>query len=479
MISLNVTWEEFLKIIKQEAGSQVVETWFKAVTLEQSDTTTSTAYLCMPNQFVNNWIKQHYTDLLKKHLSRLLGVPDIHLKFSCIKTRTSDDSSIIPAHSLREKNLPRTQTDNAVARTEHPPKNSLVSKIREKKEKQQNLSGLNISYQFDNFVVGPSNSLAQAAIYAIAQAPLGTVYNPLFIYGGTGLGKTHLLHAVGNEIKRKNPRLRISYETADHFMNEFINAIRFDKSPRFREKFNNLDLLLLDDVQFFSNKEQTQETFFHIFNSLHAQNKQIVLSSDTYPHEIKGLPSRLKSRMSWGLNADIQVPDLETKIAILKKKAEVNQLTLPDDVATYLASRVVSNIRELEGSLIRVGAFASLTNNPITKELAERVLLNTTEEKKEGIMLNKVLSTVAHHYNISVHDLKSKKRHKNIAFVRQVAFYMMKKLSFCSLSAIGSYVGGRDHSTVIHAVTKIEHQLTTDTVLAGELKTVEQEIIAN
>ncbi|MCK4517403.1 chromosomal replication initiator protein DnaA, partial [Candidatus Babeliales bacterium] len=267
------------------------------------------------------------------------------------------------------------------------------------------------------------------------------------------------------------------YVTTDQFMREFITSIRFDKCNQFREKYEKIDLLLLDDIQFLSNKEQTQETFFHIFNTLHQKHKQIILSSDTFPKEIKGLQNRLQSRMEWGLVADIQTPDLETKIAILKRKAENQAIKLDDDVADLIASRILSNIRALEGALVRVGAFATLTNQPITLDLAKQVLLHIPEQKNDGIMLEKVLRTVAKHYSISLQDLRSKKRQQSIARARQIAFYLMKKHTISSLQAIGNYIGGRDHSTVIHAIGKIKEYIDDDRILESKVKMIEQDIL--
>lgn len=289
-----------------------------------------------------------------------------------------------------------------------------------------------------------------------------------------------MLHAIGNETKRRFPDLLIRYETSDRFITGFINAIRFDKSQQFRDKYTKLDMLLLDDVQFLSNKEQTQEMFFHIFNVLHEQKKQIILSSDTFPKEIKGLQGRLKSRMEWGLVADIQIPDVETKIAILKKKSALHAIHLPDDVADFIASRVISNIRELEGALIRVSAFSSLTNQPLSLDMAKKVLLNLNEShenRQEGVLLDNILKTIARHYAISINDIKSKKRHKDIANIRQVTFYMMKKMTRSSLQAIGTFVGGRDHSTVIHAISKVENLIQHDADLTKRLKIIEQKIL--
>ena len=488
-------WEDFLKIIREEAGSQVVETWFKAAYFEQWNPEEKLVTLRLPNQFVSSWIQEHYIPLLRTHLGRLLHTNALKFQFNCnrpgilqeepLHPEPQDGSrTIIPASVLTTENKHDTLQQKQT--TQQPQKSQALQTIRQgtalettSKTKPKKIGGhINEAYLFDSFAVGPSNSLAHAAAYAVCQS-LGKTYNPLFIYGGTGLGKTHLLHAIANESRQRNPSVVVHYETADSFMTEFINSIRFDKNHAFREKYQKIDLLLVDDIQFFSNKEQTQETFFHIFNILYEQQKQIVLSSDTFPKEIVGLQNRLKSRLEWGLVVDIQIPDIETKIAILRKKADQHTLRLPDDVADFIASRSMSNIRELEGALVRVGAFSALTNQPITLELAKRILLHLSDRKKEGVMLNNVLKVIVDHYDISVSCLKSKKRHKDISVVRQVAFYMMKKLTFCSLQAIGEFLGGRDHSTVIHAITKVENLLTTDPAFAQKLRALEQEILSN
>jgi chromosomal replication initiator protein len=462
-----LVWDEFLKIVREEVGSQVVETWFKAVVFERWDSATSTVILKVPNQFVGNWIQDHYVNLLKIHLARLFNTKDIKVFFLCL-----GQQDIIPA--IKEPEEQKEKRDNALVVT--PQTGNALIKDKKAKEKSEN--SICSQYLFENFIVGPSNSLAHAASLAICEN-LGKVYNPLFIYGGTGLGKTHLLHAIGNNIKKRNVNTIIRYQTTDHFMNEFINCIRFDKSEQFRAKYQKIDILLLDDIQFLSNKEQTQESFFHIFNTLYEQQKQIVLSSDTFPKEITGFQARLKSRLEWGLVADIQIPDLETKIAILAKKAEMQSIALPDDVADFIASRVISNIRELEGALVRVGAFAALTGQPVTLDLARRVLLNLSEKKREGILLDNVLKIVARHYGVSANDIKAKKRQKDIAVIRQVTLYLMKKLTFFSLQAIGEFVGGRDHSTVIHAVERIESMSSQDITFAQKLKAIEQDILTS
>ena len=465
----HIVWEEFLKLAKEEAGSQVVETWFKAVSLDKIDIPRQEVTLVMPNSFVSNWIQEHYHTLLITHLKRLLHTDSVTLVFT-------------------GSHVAKKQTTNELLQTTQPSQTptfrpAIITKMgssqlvpHPNQTKPKEFQSLNELYRFDTFVVGPSNSLAHGASYAVSQA-LGTVYNPLFIYGGTGLGKTHLLHAIGNEAKRLCPDIRVRYETSDQFMHDFIKAIRFDKAHQFRERYLNLDLLLIDDIQFFSNKEQTQETFFHIFNALYEQKKQIVLSSDTFPEEIKGLQSRLTSRMEWGLVADMQTPDLETKIAILTKKAEQHGISFDDEVAHFIASRVHTNIRQLEGALIRVDAFASLTGQPISISLAKRVLLNFNEPRPQSVDLPDVALQISKKYGISIADLKSKNRNKDVATARQVACYMMKKLTHHSLQAIGQFFSGRDHSTIIHSISTIEERCKNDRTFASKIQRIEEEIL--
>ena len=482
---MRLVWDEFLKIIKEEAGSQVVETWFKVVIFENWDPATGLVVLRAPNQFIIKWIQEHYDGLIKKHLARLLNFQqEFKIQFLCETEKNPITRNIIPAsvdHSSVIKNgsFDFSQLNSNYSKSsgtqivQQSGNAKLVASPSRTKERGSNL--ISDNYHFDNFVVGPHNSLAHAAAKAISEN-LGRVYNPLFIYGGTGLGKTHLLHAIGNNVMCRNPNAIVRYVTTDSFVSEFISCVRM---VQMRNKYQKIDLLMLDDIQFLSNKEQTQETFFHIFNTLYEQQKQIVLSSDTFPKEINGLQNRLKSRMESGLVADIQIPDLETKIAILCKKAELHNFKLSDEVADYIASRVVSNIRELEGALIRVGAFASLTNQPVSLEMARKVLLNLHERKKEGVMLDSVLKIVSKQFDVLASEVKSKKRHKDIAFVRQVVLYMMKKHTICSLQAIGEFVGGRDHSTVIHAINKIEGLAGENAAFLQKLRAIEQEILSS
>ncbi len=447
-------WDEFLDIVRQEAGSRVVETWFKAVQLKNWDAARKTVYLQAPNAFVRNWLASNYTKLIRVHLSRLLHVDDLNVDF---QIGQKEEAS---APEEKACYLPVVTTKRNVPAVVPSKSNGYLNK----------------QYVFENFVVGPSNSLAYAAAQAVAEKP-GSVYNPLFMYGGSGLGKTHLLHAIGNAIKQNNPELVVLYQTADRFVNEFINAIRFDKVHRFKAKYQNVDILLIDDVQFISNKDQTQEAFFHIFNTLHEAHKQIVFSSDMVPQDLKGIAERLRSRMAWGLVTDIYIPKLETKIAILKKKAHANNEILSDEVAHYIADTVDSNIRELEGALIRVIAFAALTKQPMSITLAQKVLLNKRPDHKRPVDFAAIVSSVTKYYSYSLQELQSKSRNKDISHARHVTMFLMKKFTDKSLRDIGLFLGGRDHSTVMHAYNKIEDAIEHDDHFAQKVRAIEQDIV--
>jgi chromosomal replication initiator protein len=322
-------------------------------------------------------------------------------------------------------------------------------------------AGLNPRYTFDSFIVGSSNQFANAACRAVAEAPSRS-YNPLFIYGGVGLGKTHLMHAVGHYVLHHDPNLKLTYISSERFMNEMINALRFDRVLDFRERYRSVDVLLVDDIQFLAGKEGTQTEFFHTFNALYDSQKQIVLSSDCPPHEIQALEERLRSRFEWGLIADIQPPDLETKVAILKKKAEAEAVPLPDNVAMYIAGKIKSNIRELEGSLIRLIAFASLTGQEISLPLAQEVLKSILEHEEKAVTIDIIQKYVADFYNLKMADLRSRNNSKSIAMPRQIAMYLCKSLTHASLPEIGRSFGGKHHSTVIHSIRKVEDMRKRD-----------------
>jgi len=321
--------------------------------------------------------------------------------------------------------------------------------------------GLNPRYTFDTFVVGSSNQFAQAACQAVAELP-SKAYNPLFIYGGVGLGKTHLLHAVGYQSAKLFPGMIVVYITSERFTNELINAIRYDRTAEFRGRYRNVDLLLIDDIQFISGKERTQEEFFHTFNTLYESRKQIIVSSDSPPKDIPEIEERLRSRFEWGLIADIQPPDFETRVAILKKKAALERVRLADDVAYLIASRVKSNIRELEGSLTRMIAFCALTGREMSVDLAQEVLGELWGEEEKIITMEQIQRKVAEAYGIKLSDLKAKNRTKAVAFPRQIAMYLARQLTHASLSEVGRAFGGKDHTTVLHAVDKIQVLLQED-----------------
>jgi chromosomal replication initiator protein len=452
-------WNQFLTLIRQEAGSRVVETWFKAVVLSRWDLITGTAYLQAPNKFVKDWIKHHYIDLIRLHLARLLNVDKVMIVFIDASTSNS------------------THESGASIGDDHQKIVIVPAKrIQVKKSLSESNGCINNSYLFNTFVVGPSNSLAYAAAQAVAQKP-GTMYNPFFLYGYSGLGKTHLLHAIGNEIKALYPDMSILYQPADRFVNEFINAIRFDELRKFQAKYKAVDVLLVDDIQFISNKEQTQEAFFHIFNTLYYGYKQIVFSGDAFPQDLSGIAERLKSRMAWGLVADVSVPTIETKIAIIQKKADFSNIAISDEVAHFVAMSAESNIRELEGALTRVIAFASLTNQQITLELAKKVLVRQESVEKNSVTIEAVIKCMGKHYSYTLTELKSKNRSKQISFARQVMmFFLREKVKF-SLRDIGIFMGGRDHSTVIHAINRIEQHANLNNKFQAHLKQMEQEII--
>ena len=336
------------------------------------------------------------------------------------------------------------------------------------------LSGLSPKYTFDSFVVGASNQFAHAACKAVASQP-GDHYNPLFIYGGVGLGKTHLVNAIGHQVLERNPEARIAYLSSESFMNELIAALRRDRMDDFKSRFRRIEVLIVDDVQFLAGRERTQEEFFHTFNSLYEARRQIVLTSDKFPKEIPDLEERLRNRFEWGLIADIQPPDMETRVAIIEKKAELEQFELPHEVALFLASNIDSNVRELEGSLTRLGAFASLNRCPITIDFAREVLQNVLRDKRDrAITIESIQKAVCDFYNIRPNELRSKKRTRNVALPRQVAMYLCRRYTEASFPVIGDRFGGRDHSTVIHAAQVVERRLQEDAAFRASVERLEK-----
>lgn len=478
MILLNdQIWQDFLKIVRDEVGSRVVETWIKAVTISRYDHSTGGIYLSTPNLFVKNWVESNYKDLFAKHLKRLLGVDHVTIYFLLASSSSAEQKS------TEQKGLQAASDVDESFKTILPAVSAAVKKkkyevLKKNLGYQPNLSKLNPIYTFDSFVVGENNQFAYASAMAVAEKP-GQLYNPLLLYGGSGLGKTHLLHAIGNTISQKNPSLVVLYQSTDRFITEFINASRFDGIAKFQAKYREVDVLLVDNIQFLVNKEQTQEIFFHIFNSLYESNKQIVLSCDMLPRYLGGLVDRLKSRLEWGLVADVQVPTLETKISILMRKAQAQDVLVGADVAYFIAQQPVSNVRELEGSLIRVIAYASLTSQEISVELAKKVLGIHSEVKlaSRQIDFKFIVNIVKKHFSYDIDQLRSKDRSKGVSHARQVAMYLMKTNTDKSLREIGLYLERKDHSTVSHALQRITDLKLNHEKFSAQLKKIEEELL--
>ncbi|EKD49065.1 MAG: hypothetical protein ACD_64C00016G0007 [uncultured bacterium] len=466
---MHTIWNEFLTIIREEAGSRVVETWFKAIVFERWDSIERVVYLIAPNSFVRNWVQKHYLSMMQIHLGRLLHAEKPRIEF----VSQNNEQKAAPTSTQSESQNVQIVPASVITVLKGRSSRDLI-KIDAKK-----IGNLNSNYSFDTFIVGPSNSLAYAAAHAVTEQP-GTRYNPLFIYGKSGLGKTHLMHAIGNAIKNRYKRASVLYQTADRFVSEFISAIRFNKMHKFQSKYHSIDVLLVDDMQFIANKEHTQEAFFHIFNALYESHKQIVFSSDTFPQDLKGIADRLRSRLACGLVTDIHEPSLETKIAILKKKAFMSGEMLEDDVAHFIANHTLGNIRELEGGLIRVIAFAALTKQSVSIDLARKVLIRTsTESRPQNVDFEKIMKAIGKQYRYSHSDLCSKQRNKELSEVRHIAMFLMKKLTDKSLRDIGGFLGGRDHSTVMHGLQKIEWQIKTNKELLEQIEKLEIEIQAS
>ena len=424
-------WDQILTRIETKVNRHSFSTWFKPTAFVADGGRSITVRV--PNTLFKDWLTKHYSVVLSEALAEVRRA-ETSLVF------VAEPGAALPPPE--EPVVPVQPADEVTTDGTTP-------------------AGLNPRYTFDTFIVGPSNQFAHAACRAVAEAPSRS-YNPLFIYGGVGLGKTHLMHAVGQFVLQHDRTLKLTYISSERFMNEMINAVRYDRILDFRERYRSVDVLLVDDIQFVSGKEGTQTEFFHTFNALYDAQKQIVLSSDRPPHEIPALEERLRSRFEWGLIADIQSPDLETKIAILKRKAEAEAVPLPDNVAMYIAGRIKSNIRELEGSLIRLIAYASLTGRQISLELTQEVLKNVIEQDEKAITIESIQKFVSEYYQLKLAELKSKNNSKSIALPRQIAMYMCKTLTHASLPEIGRSFGGKHHSTVIHSIKKVDEMRKKD-----------------
>lgn len=470
---LQTIWEQILqKIQEQESLTEAAcKKWLAPV--RPLAITATTLELGTPNNFYKEWIEGRYLPFLE----------DAVFAVTQEKLNIVMKSLNLGAPPAAEPELPQ-EADKPVQETlideTSSDKNAVQqmagdgSSVHVRETPEQiapgDASSLNPKYTFETFVTGNSNRFAHAAALAVAESP-GKVYNPFFMYGGVGLGKTHLMHAIGHKILQNHPEMRVLYISSEKFTNELINSIRDGNPEAFRQKYRNIDVLLVDDIQFLSKKEHTQEEFFHTFNTLHDANKHIILSSDRHPREIQTLEDRLRSRFEWGLITDIQAPDLETRIAILKKKALLENLNVPNDVMVYIASRIDNNIRELEGALTRVVAYASLTKQTISTDLVAEALKNVfPSTKTKEITLELIQEIVASYFKIKIDDLHAKKRTRNLAFPRQIAMYLCRELTDTSLPQIGTCFGGRDHTTVIHAYDKISKERNEDIKLDNTIK---------
>ena len=437
---LKELWEKTLNIIKGELTEVSFNTWIKSC--EPISMSSNTIIISVPNSFTQDILEKRYKDLVINSIEA-----------ACSKTYNLDFVIASEIQEAEEKNETNKNTNK---------NDGIAVTVNDEMS-----STLNPKYTFDTFVVGGNNNFAHAASLAVAESP-GEVYNPLFLYGGVGLGKTHLMHSIAHHIINNRPDLRVLYVTSEKFTNELIDSLKHDKNKEFRDKYRNIDVLLIDDIQFIIGKESTQEEFFHTFNELHEAKKQIVISSDKHPREIATLEERLRSRFEWGITADIQPPDYETKMAILKKRAELEHLDINQEVMQYVATNINSNIRELEGALNKIYVFANLEKKPVTLELAENALKDTIECQKE-VTPQLIMDVVAEHYNISVSDIISKKKNKEIANPRQICMYLSRKYTDYSLQNIGKIMGNRDHTTVIHGHDKIGKMLETDENLKSNL----------
>ncbi|MDQ0158389.1 chromosomal replication initiator protein DnaA [Alkalibacillus salilacus] len=445
MENISDLWNQTLNELEKKVSKPSFDTWLKST--EARSIEGDAIYIVAPNEFARDWLENSYAELISETVYDITG-SQLTPKF------------VIPesSQSMDEDSQPMKKVNQA------------------KSNEQDSKTMLNSKYTFETFVIGSGNRFAHAASLAVAEAP-AKAYNPLFIYGGVGLGKTHLMHAIGHYVIEHNPDAKVVYLSSEKFTNEFINSIRDNRTIDFRNKYRNVDVLLIDDIQFLAGKEQTQEEFFHTFNSLHEDNKQIVISSDRPPKEIPTLEDRLRSRFEWGLITDITPPDLETRIAILRKKAKADGLEIPNEVMLYIANQIDTNIRELEGALIRVVAYSSLVNEEIDASLAADALKDIVPHARpKEITIKGIQEVIANRFNIYLEDFAAKKRTKSVAFPRQIAMYLTRELTDFSLPKIGEEFGGRDHTTVIHAHEKISKMMADDIQLQREIDELTEQI---
>ena len=449
-------WDEFLGYVHNNSKNPGYVNWIKAaLPLSMNE---DTFEIGVEKLFIKEWIESRYSAEIEKTLSTLTGRPLNLIVTNMDTPKTDETTNYKPEIVVEEQPAAAKQEKNSVS----------VESLKTSSENFE--SNLNSKYLFENFVIGNSNRFAHAAALAVAEAP-AKVYNPLFLYGDVGLGKTHLMHAIGNRVKQKYPEMKVLYISSETFTNEMIFSIQKNSMEAFRNKYRNIDCLLIDDIQFLRKKESTQEEFFHTFNALHDANKQIIISSDRKPKEIETLESRLRSRFEWGLTADVQAPDLETRMAILREKADREDIIIPNDVILFIASAIETNIREIEGAFTRVSAYASFNGGKITLEEAKKALSElNNENNNKHISVEEIQKVVANYYKIKKEDFLAKKRTRNVAYPRQIAMYICREMTDYSLPRIGEFFGGRDHTTVIHACEKIGKERREDAELEKIIK---------
>jgi chromosomal replication initiator protein len=450
-------WENCLKIIRDNVTQQNFKTWFEPIKSVKLDTNVLT--IEVPSQFVYEWLEEHYITLLRKTIKHELG-RDGKLEYSIVMENNSNASKPytvrFPGKNANTlKNPPVMAPLNLNSTIKNP---FIIPGLK----KIDIDSQLNPNYAFENFIEGDCNRLARSAGFAVAQKPGGTSFNPLLVYGGVGLGKTHLIHSIGIEIKDRFPNKTVLYVPSDRFMHQFVDAVKNNSQNDFVHFYQMIDVLIIDDIQFFTGKEKTQDVFFHIFNHLHQNNKQLILTCDKAPVDLQGMEQRLLSRFKWGLSADLQSPDLETRIAILKKKMYIDGIELPNDIVDYIAYSITSNIRELEGALISIIAQASMNKKPITLELSKQMIDKFVKNTVHEISIDYIQKVVCDYFELPLDLLKSKTRKREVVQARQLAMYFSKSLTKSSLSSIGTHCGGKDHATVLHACRTVNNLMETD-----------------
>lgn len=469
-------WEDCLKVIKDNISLQSFKTWFEPISPIKFKNKVLT--LQVPSHFFYEWLEEHYIDLLKKVIKKEIG-PEAKLEYSIIMDRSSDAKKTpytVKLPTSSKKNLSNTPVSMPLNIGENPIRNPFVIPGLKKVNVDSNL---NPTYSFDNFVEGDCNRLARSAAFAVSNKPGGTAFNPLLIYGGVGLGKTHLAHAIGIGIKNQFPNKTVLYAQAETFTRQFIDSIKNNTTNDFINFYKLMDVLIIDDVQFFAGKEKTQDAFFHIFNHLHQTGKQLVLTADKAPVEMKGIEQRLLSRFKWGLSADVQAPGLETRIAILQKKIYGNGVNLPDDVIEYLAYSINTNIREMEGALTSLIAQASLNKKAVTIELAKKMIDTFVKNTAREVSMDYIHKIVCDYFNLPIELLKSKTRKREVVQARQIAMYFAKKMTKWSLASIGAQCGGKDHATVLHACRTVNNLAETDKQFRGYLEDLEKKLNVN